>query len=82
MPVRIVVGVNWSEEGKGRSVDYFAKNLSEYVDKIKLRGVSSLKEVSDDEYQEGLVNLEKGCYENETGRAVLEDIDLLVFQAT
>ncbi len=59
----------------------FANSLSEYVGKIKLRGISSLREVSDDEYQEGLANLEKYCYENETGRAVLEDIDLFVFQA-
>jgi len=59
----------------------FAKNFSEYVNKIKLRGISSLKEVPDDEYKEGLVNLEKYCSENETGRPVLEDIDLFVFRA-
>jgi len=26
MPVRIVVGGNWGDEGKGRMVDYFAKD--------------------------------------------------------
>jgi len=26
MSVRIIVGVNWGDEGKGRSVDYFARN--------------------------------------------------------
>ena len=26
MPLRIIVGVNWGDEGKGRMVDYFAKN--------------------------------------------------------
>ena len=26
MPLRIIVGVNWGDEGKGRMVDYFARN--------------------------------------------------------
>jgi len=26
MTLRIIVGVNWGDEGKGRIVDYFAKN--------------------------------------------------------
>lgn len=30
MPVRIVVGVNWGDEGKGRMVDYFSKD-ADYV---------------------------------------------------
>ena len=30
MSLRIVVGVNWGDEGKGRMVDYFAKDV-DYV---------------------------------------------------
>jgi len=58
----------------------FAHNLHEYVEKIKIRGLSSLKEISDDEYQEGIVELEKYCREKESGKVVLEDIDLFVFE--
>ncbi len=35
MPLRMIVGVNWGDEGKGRSVDYFARN-ADYV--IRFQG--------------------------------------------
>ena len=38
MPVRIVVGVNWGDEGKGRMVDYFAKT-ADYV--VRYQGGSN-----------------------------------------
>ncbi len=58
----------------------FALNLSEYMDKIRLRGISSLKQIPDIEFQEGLIRLEEYCLENETGKPVLEDISLFLFR--
>lgn len=68
-------------ELKGHSIVYqfFAENLREYFEKISLRGLSSLKAITDDEFQEGLVRLEKYCREKEKGEAVFEDIDLFIF---
>jgi len=60
----------------------FAETLDEYLEKIKLRGLSTLKAIPDDEFQEGLVHFEKYCREKEDGEVVLEDIDLFVFRAT
>jgi ubiquinone/menaquinone biosynthesis C-methylase UbiE len=60
----------------------FAENPDEYLEKIKLRGLSTLRAISDDEFQEGLVRFEKYCREREAGDVVLEDIDLFVFHST
>ncbi len=38
MPVKIVVGCNWGDEGKGRMVDYFSKN-ADYV--VRYQGGSN-----------------------------------------
>lgn len=59
----------------------FAENLGEYLAKISLRGLSSLKAISDDEFRAGLGRLERYCQEQDTGEAVLEDIDLFIFCA-
>ena len=58
---------------------FFAANLSEYVEKISMRGISSLRMLTQEEFQAGLGEFEEYCRENETGEAVLEDIDLFTF---
>jgi len=47
MPVRIVVGVNWGDEGKGRSVDYFAKD-ADYV--IRFQGGNNAGHTIENEF--------------------------------
>jgi len=59
----------------------FAENLHEYFEKISLRGLSDLAAITDDEFHEGLIGLKKYCYEQETGGAVFEDIDLFIFRS-
>ena len=59
---------------------FFAANLQEYFDKISLRGLSSLKSISDDAFRTGLARLESYCMEQDVGDAVYEDIDLFVFR--
>lgn len=70
-------------ELKGHTIvrQLFAENLHQYFEKISLRGISSLQAISDDEFQEGLIGLEKYCREQETGEAVFEDIDLFIFRS-
>jgi len=60
----------------------FAKSPNEYFEKIKLRGLSSLRTISDDEFQKGLVCFEEYCLRREANEVVLEDIDLFVFRTT
>jgi ubiquinone/menaquinone biosynthesis C-methylase UbiE len=58
----------------------FAENHHEYLRKISLRGLSSLKAIPDDEFQRGLIGLSEHCHSRETGEVVFEDIDLFVFR--
>lgn len=59
----------------------FAENSMEYLEKIKLRGVSSLKQISDDEFQQGLLKFEEFCLEQDAEKSIPEDISLFIFQA-
>jgi len=59
----------------------FAENPHEYVQKIGLRGLSSLKAITDDEFQNGLVQLKQYCREQETEEAIYEEIDLFIFNS-
>jgi adenylosuccinate synthase len=47
MSLRIVVGVNWGDEGKGRMVDYFARN-ADYV--IRFQGGNNAGHTIENEY--------------------------------
>jgi ubiquinone/menaquinone biosynthesis C-methylase UbiE len=68
-------------ELKGHNVvqQFFAKNLHEYLEKISLRGISSLRMLTEEEFQAGLGDFREYCHGNDTGRAVYEDIDLFIF---
>ncbi len=57
----------------------FAVNLAEYCDKISLRGLSSLKAISDDEFSDGRDALLRYCFQEENDGPVFEEIDLFVF---
>jgi ubiquinone/menaquinone biosynthesis C-methylase UbiE len=59
---------------------YYAKNLSEYFDKLSLRGISSLQMIPDDEFKQGLRNFEQYCRENDKGEPIFEEIDLFLFR--
>jgi len=58
----------------------FAADLGEYAEKIALRGLSSLKAIPDEEFEEGIARLRERCCENETDQPVYEEMDLFVFQ--
>jgi len=68
-------------ELKGHVVvqQFFAGSLREYLQKISLRGISSLRMLTEAEFRAGLCGFEEYCRENETGEPILEDIDLFVF---
>jgi SAM-dependent methyltransferase len=59
----------------------FAENLTVYAEKIGLRGLSSLKAISDEDFDEGMAALGAHCAQHDDGEAVCEDIDLFVFCA-
>ena len=58
----------------------FGRDLGEYVEKIALRGLSSLQAIPDREFDDGVGRLREYCTAHETGEAVLEEIDLFVFR--
>lgn len=60
----------------------FADNLRHYAEKIGLRGLSSLKAIADDEFEQGMADLREYCRRHDTGEPVFEDIDLFVFRLT
>ncbi|MFC2034790.1 adenylosuccinate synthase [Chloroflexota bacterium] len=47
MPVRMIVGINWGDEGKGRTVDYFAEN-ADYV--IRFQGGNNAGHTIENEF--------------------------------
>ena len=58
----------------------FTENYQHYFQKISLRGLSSLKVITDEQFQDGLRNLEKYCIERESEEAIYEDTDLFIFR--
>ncbi|GAH70830.1 unnamed protein product, partial [marine sediment metagenome] len=54
MPIRLVVGVNWGDEGKGRMVDYFARD-TDYV--IRYQGGANAGHTVVNEYGEFKLHL-------------------------
>ena len=58
----------------------FAENHQQYFQKIGLRGLSSLKAITDAQFQDGMKAFERYCVEQEKESAVYEDIDLFIFR--
>lgn len=56
----------------------FAENCHEYFSKIKLRGLTDLALLPDDEFNGGLKELELYCRENDSGGPVFEEMDLFI----
>jgi ubiquinone/menaquinone biosynthesis C-methylase UbiE len=56
----------------------FADNLTHYAEKIGMRGLSSLKQIPDDQFEAGIAQLRRYCREHDTGEPLFEDIDLFV----
>jgi ubiquinone/menaquinone biosynthesis C-methylase UbiE len=57
----------------------FAQNLADYAKKIGLRGLSALRAIPDESFEDGMAQLREHCRETDAGEPVLEDIDLFVF---
>lgn len=57
-----------------------AENHHEYYEKIRLRGLSDLAAIADEEFYEGLTRFWEYCCEQNTDEAVFEDIDLFAFR--
>jgi hypothetical protein len=58
--------------------DKTAENYNQYFEKIKLRGLSDLTAITDDEFNRRLAQLEKYCCEKGKDKPVFEDIDLFI----
>ncbi len=58
----------------------FADNLTHYAEKIGMRGLSSLRQIRDDEFAAGIAELRAYCVAHDTGAPLDEDIDLFVFR--
>lgn len=56
----------------------FAESYEKYFQKIKLRAVSSLAMISDDEFDEGLKKLDVYCKSKDSAEPVCECFDLLI----
>ena len=57
----------------------FAKNHRDYFEKISLREISTLRAISDDEFNSGLMDLKDHCLGLKTKEAIFEYIDLFTF---
>jgi len=57
----------------------FADNHADYAQKIGQRGLSSLQQIPDNEFRQGLAQLEAHCHATDPAQPVYEDIDLFVF---
>ena len=57
----------------------FTATLTEYYEKLSLRGLSTLAAISDEDFGEGLARLKSFCQSQATERAVEEELDLFVF---
>jgi ubiquinone/menaquinone biosynthesis C-methylase UbiE len=60
----------------------FASNLKEYYKKIKLRGLSDLASINDEEFHAGLSKLETYCKEHDIPTDVIEDLDFFIYIKT
>jgi ubiquinone/menaquinone biosynthesis C-methylase UbiE len=61
---------------------YFASSYTEYLSKIRQRGLSALIAISDEAFASGLTRLEHWVSLQPPGKAVYEPVDLLVFELT
>jgi ubiquinone/menaquinone biosynthesis C-methylase UbiE len=58
----------------------FAADAREYAEKICARGLSSLKAITDEEFERGAAELKRHCEGSEPGEPVYEETDLFVFR--
>lgn len=57
----------------------FANNLKEYCEKIKLRTLSDLVSITDEEFRDGLAKLEIYCKEQDKEIDVIEELDFFIY---
>lgn len=57
----------------------FANNLEEYYEKIKLRGLSDLVSITDEEFYDGLAKLKTYCKKQNTETDVIEELDFFIY---
>lgn len=55
-------------------------NIKECYERTKLRAVTDLAQLTDDEFQEGLRKFKSYCEENDSNAPVYEDMDLFIYK--
>ncbi len=55
-------------------------NLKECYERTKLRAVTDLAQLPDDEFHEGLRKFESYCEKNDSNAPVYEDMDLFIYK--
>lgn len=55
-------------------------SFREYYERVKLRGVSMLEQIGDDEFEQGVARMREAAECETEPRPVIEEIDLLVFR--
>ncbi len=60
---------------------YFAESYHEYAQKINGRGLSSLLEISDDDFRKGVQRLDAWVKNRPDEEPVYEPVDLLIFKS-
>jgi ubiquinone/menaquinone biosynthesis C-methylase UbiE len=58
----------------------YTRTMSEYVDRIAQRALSTLRLISDEEFEAGLAALRRHCGAMDTDQAVSEDLDIFLFR--
>jgi ubiquinone/menaquinone biosynthesis C-methylase UbiE len=58
----------------------FAEDLDEYARRIGMRSFSTLRMVSDAEFESGMAELRRYCAESRRGQTIAEELDLFVFR--
>jgi ubiquinone/menaquinone biosynthesis C-methylase UbiE len=66
-------------EARATLTQLFAANLSEYCDKIGLRGLSSLQAIPDKEFEKGIAGLRAYCESQVAAEPVFEETDLFSY---
>jgi hypothetical protein len=65
------------------SLDRFQTNLCEsfrsYLDRIRLRAISSFRDLTEEEFAAGIASMEADAAQEITPHAVFEDSDLMTF---
>lgn len=74
----LLQGHNFSIVGHSVIRQKFARNYTEYFEKIKLRGMTDLALLPDEVFNNGLEKLEFYCKGNDSGDPVYEEMDLFV----